>query len=119
MVMQSDFYHRWVTGQIDTKWYIIGLTFPAIFTGYGVLMEGFFGWTVGKWMLRLQVRRANQMGEKAGWPQVILRNVIKILELNFAPVLLVMGINRSHQRLGDMLAGTVVLQEQKRFDNYS
>jgi uncharacterized RDD family membrane protein YckC len=98
------------TGRIDSRMYIFVLVICTVFAAYCMVMEGFLGWTIGKWLLGLEVRQARQVGERPTWLQVFLRNLIKILELNLWPLLFVMLLTRSRQRMGDLLAGTIVLQ---------
>lgn len=70
------------------------------------------GQTIGKRLLRLRVmdRRGLPL---AGW-QVILRNLMRVLD-SLAPFYTVGGLacalTRHYQRLGDLLAGTVVVRE--------
>jgi uncharacterized RDD family membrane protein YckC len=102
------------TGRIDTRMYVFVLVICTVFAAYCMVMEGFMGWTIGKWLLGLEVRQARQVGERPTWLQVFLRNLIKILEMNLWPLLFVMLLTRSRQRMGDLLAGTIVLQRSPK-----
>lgn len=80
---------------------------------YAMALEWFWrGQTVGKRLLRLRVmdRRGLPL---AGW-QVIVRNLARVVDF-IAPFYTVGGLacvgSRHRQRLGDQLAGTVVVRE--------
>ncbi|MFA5865371.1 MAG: RDD family protein [Phycisphaerae bacterium] len=104
------------SGQVDQRMYVISWINSAAYAGYCMIMEGLFGWTIGKWMFRLEVRQARRTGDRPTWVQVFLRNIVKILELQFWPLLFILFLNRNRQRIGDMLAGTIVLQTQNKND---
>ena len=101
------------TLQNDPNMYYLAMIVSIVYIAYCIIMEGKFGWTVGKKLLALEVRQIRSLDKHANWVQIVLRNLVKILELNFPPLLFVIVINRQRQRLGDMLAGTVVLQKKK------
>lgn len=86
------------------------LTFLS-FTAYGVLMELRFGATVGKLIFKLRV--IGSEGTRAGPRAVLLRNLVKIVELYWPPlfllVVLLVALNRNHQRLGDLMGQTAVI----------
>ena len=77
---------------------------------YYAVLEGLFGATVGKGLAGLRV--TDLEGRRIRWQAAIVRNLARLLDvLPFA--YLVGGIltlaTRWHQRLGDLLAGTVVV----------
>jgi uncharacterized RDD family membrane protein YckC len=80
----------------------------ALYLPYCVLMERRYAATLGKMLFKLRV-----VGDGGAPPQlreVLLRNLIKVLEVFFfAPLLLAVLINRYRQRLGDMVAHTTVI----------
>jgi len=94
---------------VDPEIYKLGMINLVIFAVYCVTMEGLWGWTIGKKYLKLEVRLLQNMSARPTWGQVVLRNGIKILELYLLPLLIIMALNRKRQRIGDILAGTVVL----------
>ncbi len=96
--------------QMDPRMYIIGLLTDSMYVAYCMIMEGMVGWTVGKWLFGLEVRQAGRLTDRPSWLQVFIRNIVKILELYLLPLLFVMLLTRTRQRMGDLLAGTIVLQ---------
>jgi len=107
----------------------------VLYVGYCIFMEARFGATVGKMIFRLRVVAMPVVslssfseqavrpsgGTQAGFVAVearpdiraaMLRNVSKIIELSLLmlPLLLLMpALSRARQRIGDMLARTVVI----------
>jgi len=78
-------------------------------TYYGVL-EGLFGATVGKALTGLRV--TDLEGRRIGWQAAIVRNLARLLDvLPFAYLLggILTLATKRHQRLGDLLAGTIVV----------
>jgi uncharacterized RDD family membrane protein YckC len=96
--------------RLPNSMYIAGMGSICLYVAYCVFMEHRFGTTVGKAALKLRV--TNDQGQPATLQQLALRNVLKIVELLWPsiPVLLLMPLlNRSRQRLGDLFARTVVV----------
>src|SRR6185436_13297644 len=82
---------------------------------YGVLFETFMnGQTPGKYMVGLRV--LSDTGEPINGMQATLRNLLRAADL-FLPVagLLVMSLNKKFQRLGDIVAGTIVVIEERQW----
>lgn len=85
----------------------------ALFTGYGIVLEWFWrGRTVGKWILRLRVMDAD--GFRLRIEQVVIRNLLR--PVDGLPVFYLVGgiaslVSRRAQRLGDLVAGTVVVHQ--------
>lgn len=81
---------------------------------YFALFEGLWhGQTPGKRLLGLRVQKLG--GYPAGWPEILIRNLLRVvvdLFLLTMPIgLVVMLVNRRSQRIGDLAAGTVVVRE--------
>jgi uncharacterized RDD family membrane protein YckC len=80
----------------------------AMYLPYCILMEWRYAATLGKMLFKLRV-----VGDGGAPPQlreVLLRNLIKVLEVFFvAPLLVVVMFTRYRQRLGDMVAHTTVI----------
>ncbi len=75
---------------------------------YCVLMEYRFGATLGKRVMKLRV--VGNGAAPAGLREVLLRNLVKIIELMSLPLLLLVPLlTRNRQRLGDMFAQTAVV----------
>jgi uncharacterized RDD family membrane protein YckC len=68
--------------------------------------EALFGTTLGKLVFGLQVRR--RQGGRAGGGRVLVRTLLRPIDLLAIGPLLALVTPR-HQRLGDMLAGTIVV----------
>lgn len=79
--------------------------------GYPVICEVYFqGQTIGKRALGLQVRRDN--GLPVGWRESALRNLLLVadfLPAAYATGLACMLYDRQFRRLGDIVAGTLVV----------
>ncbi|MBU8899437.1 RDD family protein [Corallococcus sp. H22C18031201] len=81
---------------------------------YWTLAEVFFhGQTVGKRVLGIRVVRVD--GSPVGVFESAVRNICRVLD--FLPVLYATGcitmlLTRQHRRLGDLLAGTVLVREE-------
>jgi uncharacterized RDD family membrane protein YckC len=90
------------------------VTFIIVF-GYYITIEWFWnGKSVGKKLFHLRV--IDQNGLKLSFPQVLLRNLLRIID--FMPLFYVTGgisasLSSRWQRLGDIAAGTMVIREQK------
>lgn len=96
----------------------LGIAFAILFTfvlgfAYRIVLEWRFrGQTFGKRLLRLRVMDAT--GLRLQFNQVVLRNLIRVVDLMpFAYALggAVMLINPRFQRLGDIAAGTIVVYQ--------
>jgi len=77
---------------------------------YFFIWEGAVGWTPGKRLLQLKVVRMD--GERCGWMRAFVRNIVRPLDLLFFGVIgvLSMASGFKRQRLGDRLAGTMVVR---------
>lgn len=88
------------------------LTFVALPFAYYVLIETFWnGQTLGKRITGIRVLRDD--GAPVGFFPILLRNVIRTIDL-FPPILaidlVVMLLSAKGQRLGDLMAGTIVVK---------
>jgi uncharacterized RDD family membrane protein YckC len=86
------------------------LLFFAIYVGYFVFFETLWrGQTPGKRYAKIRVIRED--GRNAGLPQAILRSLLRVVdELLFIGLLLIL-FTKQEKRLGDWVAGTLVIQE--------
>jgi uncharacterized RDD family membrane protein YckC len=94
---------------------VLFLLFFLIWWFYGVLFETFMnGQTPGKYMLGLRV--LSDTGEPINGMQATLRNLLRAADL-FLPIvgLVVMSLNKKYQRLGDIVAGTIVVVEERQW----
>jgi len=89
----------------------------AVFLSYFLVQEGPFGTTIGKRLFGLRVCRLD--GSPCGWGPAVVRTLLRIVEVNPAifgclPAALVGAFSPRHQRIGDMLAGGVVVRHRAR-----
>jgi uncharacterized RDD family membrane protein YckC len=105
-----------VTGTMFDADYTTGATLLVVFAvewGYYVLFESLWsGRTPGKKAMRLRVVREG--GHPTGFLDIVLRNLLRAAD--FLPAfyslgLWVMGLDHRFRRLGDMVAGTMVIVE--------
>ena len=88
----------------------------TVFILYFFLQEGAWSTTLGKRLFGLQVRRID--GSKCGWTGAALRTAARALEVNpilpfgALPGAIVVARTKRRQRIGDLLAGTVVLKAE-------
>jgi uncharacterized RDD family membrane protein YckC len=91
------------------RWTIAVLVFLAYF----FVQEGAWGTTMGKRIFGLRVRRLD--GGNAGWREASLRSISRLVEVNplvgALPAALAVAGTRRKQRLGDMIAGTLVVRQ--------
>lgn len=105
-------------GKMDTatKWGIalITLFFFLLFWGYFALFEAFWnGQTPGKRLLKIRVIKDS--GRSITLFEAMARNLLRIVD--YFPGMYLTGVitmlcNRSQKRLGDLVAGTIVVHER-------
>jgi uncharacterized RDD family membrane protein YckC len=95
--------------------FVILVSYFAIFWFYcGTLEAVFNGQTLGKWLLGL--RAVNYDGLPINAMQAISRNLIRFADTFLLLAgLVVMMMNRRYQRLGDLVAGTIVIVEERHW----
>ncbi|MEM7673516.1 MAG: RDD family protein [Verrucomicrobiota bacterium] len=104
----------WISVDIATAFYII--FYFALSIGYFLILE--FGWkgkTIGKKLFNLKVM--DSRGFRLRLDQVVMRNLMRFVDS--LPLFYCLGgvvslINRRSQRLGDIIAGTVVVRAPDR-----
>ncbi|KPJ63138.1 MAG: hypothetical protein AMS15_01595 [Planctomycetes bacterium DG_23] len=77
---------------------------------YGAFFEGRWGKTIGK--MALGIRVVKDTGEELRWKEALMRNLLRLVDMLFFYALgsLVMVFTRKFQRLGDLLARTIVIK---------
>ncbi len=82
-----------------------------MFVAYCIVMEMRLGATVGKLILKLRV--VNDEGDRPNVREAVLRNLLKIIEMSWPPLvplmLIIPAMTRARQRLGDIVARTAVI----------
>ena len=91
------------------------LSFATFYFIYFIILEGLFGATPGKWVVGVRVRQED--GTACGMKKSFIRNLLRLVDGVLFYLVGVIFILKSFkkQRLGDRLAGTVVLK--KDFSN--
>jgi uncharacterized RDD family membrane protein YckC len=93
---------------------VVSLIVFLLFWGYYPIFElSWQGRTPGKRAQRLRVIRTD--GQPAGGAAIMVRNLIRILDVFMLPFLAVISmiVTSRAQRLGDLAAGTMVVREAK------
>lgn len=95
--------------------YIFFLLMLTVLWFYGVLFETFMnGQTPGKYVLGLRV--LTDHGQPINGLQATLRNLLRSADIVMPFLsLVVCAMNRKYQRLGDLVAGTMVVIEEKQW----
>src|SRR3989441_11220650 len=94
------------TTQTTVDWPLLAL----LWVTYYAVLEGLFGATLGKRLAGLRV--TDLEGRRITWQAAIVRNVARLLDV--LPFTYLLGgiltlATKRHQRLGDLLAGTIVV----------
>jgi len=106
-----------VFGGVSANW-AVGIFFLIVFLlqwGYFTLFEAFGnGRTPGKHVARIRV--IHQSGRGVSFVESLARNLVRIVD--YAPGFYAVGVvaifmSKRHQRLGDMVAGTLVVRDRE------
>jgi uncharacterized RDD family membrane protein YckC len=99
------------------KWFVAILIFLnfAFFAGYFALFEAYWkGQTPGKRLMKLRVIKDS--GRQITFFEALSRNVIRFFELSipgmYLTAVITMALNKQNKRLGDFVAGTIVVHER-------
>lgn len=94
---------------------ILLLGFGFLFFLYKLVLEAFWnGQTVGKRVVGIRVIKAN--GLPADFLQIVVRNLLRVVDylpLQYLIGSLAIAASQRSKRLGDMVAGTVVVRERR------
>ncbi len=107
----------WLMTSADHIWRIgwmisdpLCVIFFVVIVAYYVLLEGYFGWTVGKRLLGLRVVALG--GGRPGLWKSLIRNALRLIDglpaLSILGVVLIL-ITKERTRFGDLVAGTRVI----------
>src|SRR5262245_35060193 len=96
--------------------------FFVIYLAYYVVLEALWSRTLGKFVQGLVVRKLD--GSPCDWTAALIRGSLRIFEVNplllgGLPAGLVIVASARKQRIGDMLAGTVVVSDKLIWDSSS
>jgi uncharacterized RDD family membrane protein YckC len=103
-------------GEAAGKWFLAFVIFLnfAIFWGYFALFEAYWhGQTPGKRVMKLRVIKDS--GRQITLFEALARNLLRVID--YLPSLYLVGVitmlcNKRNQRLGDLVAGTLVVHER-------
>lgn len=92
--------------------------FFLVYLAYFVVLEALWSRTIGKFFQGLVVRKLD--GSPIGWKASLIRNAMRLLEVNpllfgGIPAGIAIFSSARKQRLGDMLAGTLVVPHKLRW----
>jgi len=114
IVLALDGLYIFIMGDLDEfgSYKVTGLkalALPLVWFLYFPTCESLFGQTIGKRAFHLYI-----VDVKGGSPTIVqtfLRRILDLFELMFfgIPAILVINHSEKNQRLGDMIAGTIVL----------
>lgn len=95
----QEFFWRWMAAS-------------AMFVVYGAVCEGLFAATVGKLIMGLRI--CSDEGKSCTLGAIMTRNVLRFVELypamQFAPTVIFVIMTRNRQRIGDLIARTIVVE---------
>jgi uncharacterized RDD family membrane protein YckC len=87
-----------------------------IYLGYFLVQEGVCSTTLGKSAFGLRVYKVD--GSSCGWTCAAIRTILRLVEVN--PILLgalpggiVVAASKRHQRMGDLMANTIVVRKYR------
>jgi uncharacterized RDD family membrane protein YckC len=103
-------------GEAAGKWFVAIIIFInfAIFWGYFALFEAYWkGQTPGKRVMKLRVIKDS--GRQITFFEALARNLLRVVD--YLPSFFLVGVvtmlcNKRNQRLGDLVAGTLVVHER-------
>jgi uncharacterized RDD family membrane protein YckC len=99
-----------------------GVFFFVIYLAYFVVLEALWSRTLGKFFQGLVVRKLD--GSPCDWTAALIRSGLRIFEVNplllgGLPAGLVIIASQRKQRIGDLLAGTLVVSNRLIWDSTS
>lgn len=109
-----------VVGSIPESYQFLRGIFVVVgYLGYFIILEGFFGRTIGKYINGLVVRKMD--GRRGDWKDSLIRGLLRLVEVNpllfgGIPAGIVIMSTQRNQRIGDLLAGTVVVSDTLNWD---
>ena len=75
---------------------------------YAAVFEALSQATPGKRLTGLSVVRED--GRRCGLGAIVIRNLARVIEFHFPPAVFLLAVTVNRQRLGDLLARTVVVE---------
>lgn len=98
----------------DPAFWLLAGTLAGLQVVYGAVLEGLLGWTVGKRIIG--IRTVARDGSRLGLRAALVRNLLRLVDASF-PLGMFLGMSlimatRRRQRLGDLLADTLVVEDR-------
>jgi uncharacterized RDD family membrane protein YckC len=92
------------------------LLFFLVYLTYFIVLEALWSRTLGKYFQGLIVRKLD--GSRCDWKASLIRGSLRVLEVNpilfgALPAAIAILSSDQRQRIGDMLAGTIVVSDKK------
>lgn len=106
---------------VPESWPLVkAFLFFFIYLAYFVVLEATWSRTLGKFAQGLVVRKLN--GDPCDWKAAVIRGATRIVEVNplllgGLPAGLVIIASKQKQRVGDLIAGTVVVSNKLIWDS--
>lgn len=114
LVVTLDLAPDRVPGPEDLSFWVLGGFASLLQAVYGLAMEASLGWTLGKRIIGLRVVELD--GRRVGFRGALLRNLVRPLDSGFLlgafVGMSVIMATRRRQRLGDLLAKTMVVEDR-------
>jgi len=94
--------------------FITVLSAVIVALGYYIVLEGHFGYTLGKYLLGLRVLRTD--GTRIGYKEALLRNLSKYINnlIILDALIMLIFFNKEKQRGFDKIANTMVVHARSR-----
>ena len=120
LILLSPFltYATYIERELGEDWFsfLFILIMLPLWLVYFVVQEGIWGQTIGKRITKIKVVKVN--GKKAGWLKVLLRNLFRFVDLigpcPYGVGLFSIVFTKNKQRIGDIIAKTVVIRVSKK-----
>jgi uncharacterized RDD family membrane protein YckC len=108
--LASSISGKWIAVLILSSIFLLNLGYFALFEAFGN------GQTPGKRIARIRV--IQRSGRAIGLFESMARNLVRYIDMQPVPIYAVgvisMFVTRQHQRLGDLVAGTLVVRDRER-----
>ena len=99
--------------QMTANDFLRWLAAASLFAASAAVFEALIGATPGKRILRCRV--VTEQGQPCRLLAILLRNLMRLVEMfpafDFMPAIVLILVTRNRQRLGDLVARTVVIQQ--------
>ncbi len=109
MIRQATMIDADVMQELVLRWIAVA----GAFVLYAIIFEAWWRATPGKRLLHMRV--LDETGHTCGLTRILVRNVLRAVEffpgLDLLPTLVLIFLTRNRQRIGDLIGGTIVVEE--------